>query len=210
MRAEPSPSIVVARRTWPRAQNQHEAAAAAVLRRYAASTGWVAKLPIPVEQIIERSFGLSVVCVPIAETPGGITLGDLLPEQRVIRLNEHHMSLFETCIGPEAFTLAHELGHWLYDATDPNQQELFTSSDSGRIFCRRPDADLEEAANLREVNANKFASCLLMPADLLVERLPARFASWSELSNVAGELGVSRQAFEIRLQTLHQEGRLPT
>ena len=147
--------------------------------------------------------------MPIDESPGGITLGDLLPAERVIRLNERHMDLFETWVGPEGFTLAHELGHWVYDAVDPNQQELFEEGNSGRVFCRCPDATLEDIAKLREVNANKFASCLLMPSDLLQPRLPARFASWQHLAAVAGDIGVSRRALEIRIETLDLESCLP-
>lgn len=52
---------MTARRTWPCSEAQHEARAAEVLRRHATRAGWIPALPVPVEQIIEGTFGLTVL-----------------------------------------------------------------------------------------------------------------------------------------------------
>jgi Zn-dependent peptidase ImmA (M78 family) len=198
---------MTAKRTWPRSQAQHESAAADVLRRYAVKTGWKRALPVPVSDIIERLFDLSILYEPIDELPGEVILGALSPEAKIICLNERHLDIFDQWVGPETFTLAHELGHWVYDAVDPNQGDLF-SEPVRTVFCRRIDQG-DESSDIREMNSNKFAACLMLPAEVVKTAVTEPFGSWSKLGTVASAWGVSKTTMRIRLETLGMEALLP-
>ena len=121
-------------------------------------------------------------------------------------LNEAHLGLFDSVIGPERFTLAHELGHWIYDADNPDQGNLFSDPDAMPVFCRRPG---RSESDPREVNANKFAAGLLLPEALVRAAITEHFVSWSAVSAAASQWGVSRQALCIRLGDLNLDGFLP-
>ena len=193
------------RRAFPRAARQHEAAASETLSRFVSGSGWSPALPVPIEAIIESCYGLTILWAEIDEQPGEHILGALLPTQHQIVLNERHQELFERVIGPERFTLAHELGHWVYDADDPNQATLF-DVDLLPVFCR---GAADDKANIREVNANKFAACVLLPADLVRAAVSDRYRSWEAVKAQATEWGVSRRTLEIRLATLGLADLLP-
>jgi Zn-dependent peptidase ImmA (M78 family) len=114
-------------------------------------------------------------------------------------------------IGPLRFTLAHELGHWLYDAD--RESTLFDHP----VFCRRLAPS--DPRHVREVNANKLAAALLLPSDLVRAAVgrsralvgpPARLPSASQLNALARKWGVSRQALRIRLEELGLGWFLPT
>jgi len=157
-------------------------------------------LPVPVQQIIEGTIGLTIVYDEIPEPAGSTILGALSPSDRTIVLNERHEDLFSKFIGPERFTLAHELGHWVYDADMPGQQTLDLSP-SEDVFCYHRQADtLSETARIRETNASKFAACLLMPRHLVraanIDRVLANFRE------VAKQWGVSQQSLGYRLREL--------
>lgn len=193
----------MARRTHPRRQEAHEVAAAGLIRKHESVTGKSVSLPVPVESIVERTAGLAILYEEIPEQGDVMILGALSPSTRQIVLNTEHSELFETVIGPERFTLAHELGHWVYDADDPAQQAMALISASTEVFCYHRDAGpsgLEETTRIREVNANKFASCLLMP-DWLMQELDVDGVI-DDFARSARDIGVSKQALRIRLETL--------
>jgi hypothetical protein len=191
----------MARRTHPRSQRQHEVAAGIVLDRHASASGQPVSLPVPVDLIIERTMRLSVLWDAIDDPDGTMILGALSPSERRIVLNATHADLFETVVGPERFTLAHELGHWVYDADNPNQAVLEVDQSPTEQFCyHRAGAKLSETLRIREVNANKFASCLLLPAHLVrAENLDQILQHPRE---TAAAWGVSRQCLSIRLEDL--------
>ena len=193
---------MMARETFPRRLHIHEVKADIVLRRHEAVTGEAVGLPVPIEDIIERTMGLSILYDEIEEPAGTKILGALSPSDRLIVLNEQHVDLFEEVVGPEKFTLAHELGHWLYDAEDPNQLSFDYTASTDDVFCYHRDGSekLSDTARIREINANGFASCLLMPKHLIMA------ASISEVladfRSTAREWGVSQQSLRIRLEKL--------
>lgn len=193
-------------RAHPRRTESHELVAAEVLERHARATGWTLSFPIPIELIIDKTFDVRIEWDEIPEEPGEWILGALQPKARKIVLNDRHEDLLEGVIGPANFTLAHELGHWLYDADDPNQGQLFDPYDE-TIFCRR--FQNEDPGQIREVNANKFASALLMPAALVRAAVTDPIPSRSALRALAQFWGVSQQALRIRLETLELDWAAP-
>ena len=112
------------RPTFPRSEEHHRLAAREVLERHSLKTGAPVRLPVPIDLIIELTFELQVLWDELAEPPETMILGALFPANRLIVLNDRHSATFERWIGPERFTLAHELAHWIYDADDPNQLRL--------------------------------------------------------------------------------------
>lgn len=162
-------------------------------------------LPVPIEHIVEGHFGLTILWEELPDTPTARILGALSPTERTIRLNERHQGLFEQFIGPERFTLAHELAHWLYDVGDPNQGTLFEVGEAGppTVLCQtKAGTALVEGASLREVNANKLAACLLLPADLVYTAVRAKPLLVSQPGRLAAEWGVSKTTLRIRLEDL--------
>jgi len=192
----------MARQTFPRSRDLHERKAAEVLRRHVRRTGRRIEMPVPVELIVEQTFDLSVEYGTIKEDPGVMILGALVPADKRILLNDRHAELFEEVIGPERFTLAHELGHWVYDADDPDQLALdLDMADTESVFCyHRETPGIDEQLRIREINANGFASSLLMPAELVLQTPIPDLAP--DRRRLARQWGVSYQALEIRLETL--------
>ena len=85
------------------------------------------------------------------------------------------------------FTIAHEIGHH------------FLHSDGATVLCRAADVDqAEEAARLKEREANRFAAELLMPEELVREH-GAREADVAELART---FDVSPIAMAYRLVNL--------
>jgi Zn-dependent peptidase ImmA (M78 family) len=152
--------------------------------------------------IIEQTYGLSLLWDELVEPPGTRILGALCQRKRQIVLNERHRELFDNCIGPERFTLAHELAHWIYDADDVEQQLLpLGGTGFPDSFCYdRETAGLAEVRRIREMNANKLASHLLMPEHLVREA--TLDAVLADPRSTAAAWGVSQTSLRIRLETL--------
>ena len=168
-------------------------------------------LPVPIELIIEQTYRLQILWEQIAEPPQTIILGALVPRRRMILLNLRHRGFFERWIGPERFTLAHELAHWVYDADNPDQLTLDLGEQPGEQYCYHRDSPgLSEDLHLREINANKLAAHLLMPQELV--RAASIDEVLGDLRGTAARWQVSLAALEIRLEELgltgnHSPGR---
>ena len=191
----------MSRRIFPRRPYQHAQTANRVHVLHALRTGVTIDLPVPIEMIIERTYGLEILWDDIPEEPGEIILGALSPRDRQIVLNLRYESLFDRYMGPERFTLAHELAHWIYDADDPDQLTLDFAEKPEKVYCLPPDSpELTETQRIREVNANKLAAHLLLPEDLVHRKVAA--GALDNFSDTAAKWGVSRTMLEIRLQEL--------
>lgn len=191
----------MARKTHPRTEAHHRVAADNALARHASSTGAAIELPVPVEMIVESTFGLSILWDEIDEPDDMMILGALHPSKHMIVMNTRHQDLFERVVGPERFTLAHELGHWIYDADDPAQMSLDFSDQQDEVYCYHREAgELPDQTRIREINANKFAACLLLPEHLVkatdIDDVIADFR------RTAARWGVSQRTLRIRMDGL--------
>ena len=102
------------------------------------------------------------------------------------------------------FTLAHELGHLLLHG--------YSTPHADRTFkLRYRKASDATGSVLEEIEANQFAAELLMPEELLLEKLvdegleyvpPGEDEDDPRIAKLARDLKVSRQALTIRLSTL--------
>ena len=189
------------RPTYPRPNQHHAMAAGRVLSRHASTVGIPVELPVPIELIIEQTYGLEILWEDVPEPANTIILGALAPRDRRIVLNMRHQALFEQYMGPERFTLAHELGHWIYDADNPDQLRLNLEGDYQERYCYHRDSPgLSEDLRIRELNANKFAAHVLLPEELV--RRADIDEVLNDLPGTAKQWQVSRTALRIRLQDL--------
>ncbi|MDQ2912534.1 MAG: ImmA/IrrE family metallo-endopeptidase [Chloroflexota bacterium] len=161
-----------------------------------------AALPIPVERIIEVMSPLLISWEPIASPRGGgIVLGEIRAEQRKLVLNDNAQPHFTEFPGSDNFTLAHELGHWiLHVKEEPAEANLFTD-----LPGRPPIVVCTNAAEkpMRERQADRFASYVLMPADLVrAEAARREPREWPALYRFREFLGVSISALCYRLEEL--------
>ena len=190
----------MARRTYARPARRHAVVAGHVLTRHEEAVGTSVTLPVPIDLIIEQTYELEILWDEISEPPGTVILGALAPRDRRILLNSRHEAFFEQWIGPDRFTLAHELAHWIYDADNPDQLALDFDAQPAEVYCyHRESSGLSDSARLREVNANKLAAHLLLP-EVLVRRGIDDVRQ--DFRGTAARWGVSRTALRIRLQDL--------
>lgn len=100
------------------------------------------------------------------------------------------------------FTIAHEIGHfYLRHQFEPGEH---VHVDHGHVITPR-NSRSSTGVDPKEIEANQFAACLLMPTKLLEARIKAlrtRSLRDSHVTYLANEFEVSEQAMTIRLSTL--------
>jgi uncharacterized protein DUF955 len=136
----------------------------------AAIPGWIwngARLPVPVETIVDSQYGLYVRDVDDLNAapgapkldPGQSLSGLLLVARREIWLNADEARQWP---GRRRFTLGHELGHW-----------VLHRHGRSAVFCRAASLSAGERGDALdrlpaiEAEAHAFAAALLMPAEAL-------------------------------------------
>lgn len=192
-----------------------------VISDYESQTGKRVSAPVPVEDIIEFGLGLRLA---FEDLRGKLNMGDVLGATYVkSRKISADTSLdLPGAEGRLCFTLAHEAGHWVLHR---GLVDLSPKGGGGFIFCRTRDAKRP-----MEWQADRFASCLLMPESLVKEAFaracgprplvlhnvesayagPICFdpcvANWPAIADCVRSSGnfsnVSKQAMIIRLQDL--------
>jgi hypothetical protein len=157
--------------------------AQALLAEYAHARGVTIEAPIPIDDIVEKYLKIGIefddMHCRFAVPRSGIgldpdILGAIYFEQRRIVIDESlDPDAHPAKEGRYRFTLAHEGGgHWrlhrhLFDK-DPAQTLLLDADTPPSVICRTSQAKARI-----EVQADLYASCLLMPRKLV-------FAAWDE------------------------------
>lgn len=165
----------------------------------------------PFEASLVADFlDLGVVWDTIPADEEGEIAARILPTQRLIEINE------EILEKPQGFiesTIAHEIGHWVLhinqEEADGVSQQLElnlgnygTATEDEEPFVCRAASDDSQMASI-EWQAQYFASCLLMPRDVLLQKQQGRdLTRWSNLYEMRDELGVSISNLTHRLQEL--------
>ncbi|MGA7087949.1 MAG: ImmA/IrrE family metallo-endopeptidase [Candidatus Dormiibacterota bacterium] len=148
------------------------------------------------EQLLDQ-LGLGLVWEEVDDPEEGKLLALLAPSDKQVVLNERHLEALEAKDGRlRRFTISHEVGHWILhaEAIRSGTLSLFVGD---RIFCRvgskaRP-----------EIQAEIFASALLIPLDRLRPRLPrAPWQGWPPVYQLADQFLVSPTAMRVRLERL--------
>ncbi|MBK9126309.1 MAG: ImmA/IrrE family metallo-endopeptidase [Phycisphaerales bacterium] len=143
-----------------------EQRAMALLADYERRHGPVVEPPVPIDEILELHLGLQLEFGDLSARLGrpGV-LGALLTSERCIAIDgQLDPNTHPRQEGRYRFTLAHEVGHW-----------VLHRDHQGATLVELATEDMSQAGRSRErqrieVQANLFASCLLMPR-LLVRRV---------------------------------------
>jgi hypothetical protein len=149
-----------------------------------------------VEQLLD-DLGLGLVWEPIPDEPSSTVLGQLIPEQHLVVLNEEHLDELEKKDGRlRRYTIGHEIGHWELHSDDA-RSGMPSLLAGERIWCRTG------SANPTERQAEMFSASLLMPRDDLLAALPRRpWQGWPLVYRLADMFLVNVTPMKIRLETL--------
>jgi Zn-dependent peptidase ImmA (M78 family) len=205
------------------AKSEIEQLATMILEDYAALFRRDFGPPVPVEDIIERYFDLSIAFVDFERRYGQTDiLGATYVAKRLICANANLDR--PDCEGRLNFTFAHEAGHWVLHRRLVCEKEP-DHTKNPLVLCRTRDAGSQI-----EWQANYFASCFLMPEaciqaafEAAVGCQPLRLinetarlsgpcyvepcvAHWPQIAGAVRQAGrfsnVSKQAIIIRLENL--------
>lgn len=138
--------------------------------------------PVPVEQIADI-LGLHVRYSPSADEISGALIRK--GKKLIIGVNSYQHP------NRQRFTIAHEIGHYILH----KGWSFHVDED----FCINRDG----SNNLAEIQANRFAAELLMPADLLQADISRYHVIDDEVVGMlANKYKVSQQSMQIRLSNL--------
>ncbi len=120
-----------------------------------------------IERLLDQ-IGLDLLWETVADEDEGVVLGQLVPDEKLVVLNERHRNRLEENGGRQRrYTIGHEVAHWTLhsEAVRSGTLSLF---DGKRVLCR------EQSAHPAERQAEKFAAALLMPASRSSRRCRSR------------------------------------
>lgn len=149
-----------------------------------------------VERVIDL-LGLQLLWEEVDDDVGGRVLGQLVPAQKLVVLNERHLGLLEEKGGRlRRYTVGHEIGHWELHADDVRSGTLSLFSND-RLWCR------DGSAHPAERQAEMFAAALLMPRAELLDGLPPRgWSGWRPVYGLCDQFVVNATPMMIRLEQL--------
>ncbi len=153
----------------------------------------IRKPPVDVKEVAKR-LGLQVHLMDLHEEVSGMLISKPDMSCIVVRKQDGESR--------QRFSIAHEIAHYyLRHQFEPGEH---VHVDRGHLISHRNKRSAT-GTDLKEIEANQFAACLLMPSKLVRERV-AKFKTGHiydvHISALAREFGVSEQAMAIRLNIL--------
>lgn len=148
------------------------------------------RAPIPLESVI-RHLDLVSQARPLGDASGVLVVEN---GRGLIGYNASHSTV------RQRFTIAHEIGHYVLHVKS-KQQRLFVDKS---VFKR--DDDSSTGNDAEEVEANKFAAALLMPAVLVRSEIAKQgldLDDEDDVATLARRFNVSAAAMSFRLENLH-------
>lgn len=149
------------------------------------------KAPVPIDTVARR-LGLNLESTGLGDDVSGVLV--IANGQGFIGYNADQSPV------RQRFTIAHECGHFvLHSATS----ELFIDKRYMALF--RRDRTSSTGDNNQEVQANRFAAALLMPAELIrkeVASVDFDLGDEDAITELAEKFQVSKQAMSLRLASL--------
>jgi Zn-dependent peptidase ImmA (M78 family) len=144
--------------------------------------------------LIAKRLGLKIVYADLGENVSGLLISK--GDEFIIAVQEKDGSK------RKRFTIAHEIAHFhLRHQFEPGEH---VHVDRGHLITPR-NSRSSTGVDSKEIEANQFAACLLMPSKLLLKSIKAlKVASLCDdhVEKLAEEFDVSEQAMTIRLSTL--------
>lgn len=140
-----------------------------LLGQYLQKNGETLTAPVDIEDILENHLGLTLdICDLTKKTGQSNILGATWIDEKLVRVEES----LEANEGRFCFTLAHEIGHWRLHmpliVVEKEMPTLFDFKGFGsppNIVCREPNPGQNKPR--MEIQADRFAAFLLMPAELV-------------------------------------------
>ena len=145
--------------------------------------------PVNVNEIARR-LGLEVLVEDLDQDISGLLITS--PKERSICVNKKHSRT------RQRFTIAHELGHYRLGHQFVKGEHVHV--ERGAFISQRSGRS-SEAIDPKEIEANQFAACLLMPKKLLEAEAKLSLSD-DDVTALAKKFGVSEQAMTIRLTKL--------
>ena len=145
------------------------------------------RIPVPVDEIISH-LGLGPTLVQLPDNiSGAIKRNESSPAGYIIVVNSTHHP------NRQRFTMAHELGHYIY------HRDLLNLGVGDTLAYRAEGSDTpnERIGSLQETEANRFAANLLMPYSL-ISRIKTQ-EGIADPAQLAKRFGVSIAAMRIRM-----------
>jgi Zn-dependent peptidase ImmA (M78 family) len=190
----------------------------ALLTEYARARGVPIGPPVPIEDIVEKYLKLCIEFddthklfgIPRDPECGADILGVIFFDEARIVLDESLDPVERRGVeGRYRFTLGHEAGghwrlhRWIFEK-NPAQGALFGGPEAPSFICRSSKAKRRE-----EWQADFYASCLLMPRNLVVEAWRERFGHTNSRvlrrknritlpDYVSDEIAAALQSFELQ------------
>lgn len=153
----------------------------------------ITEVPVDVAAVA-RHLGLQVMQVDLNEEISGLLITRTQASCIAIRKQDPEVR--------RRFSIAHETGHYcLRHQFEPGEH---VHVDRGHLISLRSNRS-STGTNLKEIEANQFAACLLMPSRLLrerINRLACEQLCDSQVTLLAKEFKVSEQAMTIRLSAM--------
>jgi len=151
-------------------------------------------IPVPIERICRELDISEIRSLETAGYEGGLITDTERSEGVILVKNGHRFR--------QRFTIGHELGHFLIPTHMPDAP--------GRFLCSREDLQLltakdNDRRSKMEVEANRFASLILMPPPELRKRLGKHPPDLQHLVKLAGEFEVSKQAMSRAYAERHEQ-----
>lgn len=184
-----------------------------LLRLMQATPKYAPTWPLDVTRVADF-LDLAVVWDNVPAENGVPISARILPLERLIEINEDILNLPE---GYAASTIAHEIGHWILHVDQDKADMLVEQMELGLLdseasvnpsLCRITSLAINKSSvnnhiDWMEWQAQYFASCLLMPRQILEEKRVGRdLTNWHHLYAMAEELGVTISNLKNRLQNL--------
>lgn len=150
------------------------------------------QFPIPVERIAEH-LGATLRFEPFEGDISGMLFRD--EQRRIIGVNSLDG------VSRQRFTISHEIGHLLLH----EGRAMFVEK---HVQVNLRDSVSSTATNAEEIEANRFAAELLMPAGMVKREASRRLGKGASMprdslvEGMADAFKVSKQAMEIRLTNL--------
>lgn len=189
-----------------------EARAAHILQQYGRRYKPITAPPVPIEEIIDFAVDIPIVRDSIADVQGVQVLAKLVtrghPHPKVeIIVNEDKQLFFDQHMGTEQYSLAHELGHAVLHIDRGSLDTLLLpeAQEQSIVLCRMStEAERDRNAKRRELQAERFAACILMPQDLLrTACAQVDIYHWPSLYALKDRFHVTISALTNRLKDLH-------
>jgi len=192
--------------------NEIEAQAARILQQYGRHYKPIVAPPVPIEEIIDFAVDIPIVRDSISDVQGVQVLAKLVarghphPSIEII-VNEDKQLFFDQYMGTEQYSLAHELGHAVLHIDRGSLDTLLlpNTREQGIVLCRMStEAEHDRNAKRRELQAERFAACILMPQDLLRAACAhVDIYRWPNLYSLKDQFHVTISALTNRLKELH-------